>query len=147
LNTRSVWLFRSRWVAAGHSAPPNWSSLTLCQLLACIASSRVELVAVRGRARCEQGRRLDAVGTAFSVSCMVILLRRLTLARPCGRNATFAEGMKDEVPKQMMLRIAQDYEKLARWAAERSKGIAQSKSLREGFRSAGARFVPGRSNL
>jgi len=66
LNTRSVWLFRSRWVAAGHSAPPNWSSLTLCQLLACIASSRVELVAVRGRARCEQDRisgALEPAGT------------------------------------------------------------------------------------
>jgi hypothetical protein len=40
---------------------------------------------------------------------------------------TLAEAMKDQISREMVLRIAQDYEKLAQRAAERSKGMSQSK--------------------
>jgi hypothetical protein len=35
-----------------------------------------------------------------------------------------AEGMKDQLSKEKILRIARDYEKLAQRAEERSKGTA-----------------------
>jgi hypothetical protein len=38
---------------------------------------------------------------------------------------TLAEGMRDQVSRQMMLRMVQDYEKLAQRAEERSKGVSQ----------------------
>jgi len=40
---------------------------------------------------------------------------------------TLAEAMKDHVSREMILRIAQDYEKLAQRAEERSKGMSPSK--------------------
>jgi hypothetical protein len=40
---------------------------------------------------------------------------------------TLAEVMKDQISREMILRIAQDYEKLAQRAEERSKDVSQSK--------------------
>jgi len=40
---------------------------------------------------------------------------------------TLAEAIKDQISREMMLRIAQDYEKLAQRAAERSRGMSQLK--------------------
>jgi hypothetical protein len=44
---------------------------------------------------------------------------------------TLAAGMRDQLSQEKMLRIAQDYEKLAQRAKERSKGVTQSQ--REGW--------------
>jgi hypothetical protein len=39
---------------------------------------------------------------------------------------SLADGIKDEISKQTMLRIAEDYERLARRAAERSNSSPHS---------------------